>query len=498
MKTALTLEEQDSLLKRQRIALRYRDEGLEYLRRGKLPEALVEFRRSRAALPLPETVCQAGICAARLGLYDEAYVNLRVYRELNPDHAETQVWFGLIAKEKAIRDIGIITMAARAFSPGREKAVEQAEKFRKRWGRKIKDIVVSLVKDGPVPAGKKQVLFPVFWPVGLGDLVVIQQLIREYRRNHPDDYLICAIPGKERPELEELSRCNPDIDELWPVTGWEGGYLSVRDTLEIVDSHGCSPVAWQEAVLLEALKRRKVKAIFKYRSFPILLPYADISGVVDFWQEANGIIRKRGDMAKLIIPGEAISWAGEWYRERGISDKRLIFSIHIREDKQHEQDRRNPDFRNYLRLIDMLGRQYDCHLIRIGDPDLTPISRPFLLDTINEGLTLTQQGALIKQSHLFIGCNSGPQHFAAALGVPVVQGSHTLDYRLDREIHLPKAGKEDYICLFKRAFDKNGRELSQKDYGGDIGNVARWADTPAEEIGEAVRAMLQRKGWEDK
>lgn len=84
------------------------------------------------------------------------------------------------------------------------------------------------------------------------------------------------------------------------------------------------------------------------------------------------------------------------------------------------------------RLIDLLIEQYDVHVILVGGPDEAPVgdlvlaqvTHPAAIWSLIGKTRLADLPALLVRCALFVGNNSGPQHVAAALGVPTV-GIHS-------------------------------------------------------------------------
>lgn len=527
-KRALTIDPGDTLVRR--------NLGSVYFEQRRFGEASAQFKQVLGTRPDDVAIHYLmGICHCRGNRLKEAAFSFEMILRKNPDHPGAINWVRTLERrdcekliegwenfleknagiswyrhihginQSVIEQVETVSYALDKSSAGESDEAfplkEDARKFLAECGEAIDKKALSAAGRKSVNKGRKQVLFPFFYSVGLGDAVIIHQLIREYRKRHPEDYLICAFPGEERPALRKIAACNPDIDESWSISGWENprfGYLVTRDPLSEVNERGYNPLVWQEAVLLRAMRERDITHIIKYARMPILWNHRRIATRKSYlgWVDAHRTVRLKGDIAKLEIPQEQITWAENWWKAKNIPEEALVVSLHIRENKDKNHSFRNPDFANYLKLIDFLRKRYKAVIVRIGTPELTKIEKEGVIDTTRERLDLLQQGALIRKSHLFIGCHSGPQVFAAALGVPVVAGSYTMDWRLNKCLVTPKTREEDLICLFKRVFDEKGEELSRDDYGGSFFNVKKWTDTPAEEILEAVETMLRRKNMD--
>jgi O-antigen biosynthesis protein len=83
-------------------------------------------------------------------------------------------------------------------------------------------------------------------------------------------------------------------------------------------------------------------------------------------------------------------------------------------------------------LIDLLMAHHDVHIVVIGGPDEMDVARRVVSGLRQQNgvynlvgkVALAELPALIRKCALFIGNNSGPQHIAAALGVPTI-GLHS-------------------------------------------------------------------------
>jgi O-antigen biosynthesis protein len=94
--------------------------------------------------------------------------------------------------------------------------------------------------------------------------------------------------------------------------------------------------------------------------------------------------------------------------------------------------------RYFAGLIDLLVAAHNVEIVLIGSPDeaeiaaevMASVQRPAMVRSLVGALSLSELPGLLATAALFVGNNSGPQHLAAALGVPTV-GIHsgTVDAR---------------------------------------------------------------------
>jgi len=80
---------------------------------------------------------------------------------------------------------------------------------------------------------------------------------------------------------------------------------------------------------------------------------------------------------------------------------------------------------HYVAVLDSLTQQTTATVVLVGDRDDQPTSRAIARDVLRTvdwtgRLTLMQTAALLSESDLFIGADSGPAHIAAAMGTPSV------------------------------------------------------------------------------
>ncbi len=298
------------------------------------------------------------------------------------------------------------------------------------------------------PSSDESIAFP-FIGFGLGDRIVFEVVIRNYRQQHPEHYVIGVEQEGMMPSMRDYS--NPP-DEIWVV-----------------------PVEWHLDRLKSCLTQMLIEAnISQIRIFKLFMHswFIECNAIRRQFRlfEVLNQLSKQGDYSTLIVPKQDLYWAQFFLLQHRIPENSPIVAIHIRNYHNHPGQDKNMDFRKYSTLIDMLIEKHNAVCIVVGkDEDNAKIEKKGVIDVSKSSLGLWSTAALIKLSDLYIGTDTGPTHIAAAVGTPII----AVDYP---DIHLgPFAPSEKCLKLIK------------SEYPTDISG---YAGIPLNEIYQAAKNML--------
>lgn len=299
-------------------------------------------------------------------------------------------------------------------------------------------------------ANKKMIFyFPTFYNIlSIGNLAVANQYIRIWaKENNGIQKILCFSHSKKyKSLLYNLSEMNPDIDEVWAF--YFPNYLRILSNLPGVI---------------------EVKEVFKP------------------WFEVEIRVLNDEVIPPLLIPDEKRKWAKKFLLNFSHNKNARYISAHIREDPKRwsAQTYRNPDFQTYVEFLKYIIEKYNVFIIRLGSADDTPLEFPQLIDTTKIKLSYPEQCALISESIIFVGCHSGPQITAAAIGVPTFCGSYVEDTYDERKkwnmksVRTPKIQKNLRKVLYKKCMSPNGKKVAA---GFDTPKDYEWIDTSLNEL----------------
>jgi O-antigen biosynthesis protein len=199
--------------------------------------------------------------------------------------------------------------------------------------------------------------------------------------------------------------------------------------------------AYETRPVLQLANARWLAGFDHLRQFPWL----DIA--VEWELDPSGI-RKRNhigaDLVRLVdavvnaaAPNEAVLQAPTALRPAQVNATRLQRRLVCIHPGVGSPIRQWP-VRHFAALIDLLGATHNVEIVLVGSPDeaeiaaevIAHVQRPAMVRSLVGKVPLADLPALLAKAALFVGNNSGPQHLAAALGVPTV-GIHsgTVDAR---------------------------------------------------------------------
>lgn len=191
-------------------------------------------------------------------------------------------------------------------------------------------------------------------------------------------------------------------------------------------------------------------------------------------------------------------------RRAGVPDDRPLVTMHVREGASklaagyEERDRdsvRSANPASFTLACDQMHRR-GFTVVRIGDPTMSPIAHPGVVDLAHSpARSLLLDAWCVSRSHLFIASDSGPYHFSWLFNVPCLQvnitntlGVYPLrekdryllkrlrEVSTDRQLTLRETLSVDALTMTRR------RVLKQRTWG--------YVDNTPEEILAGVREIL--------
>jgi len=242
--------------------------------------------------------------------------------------------------------------------------------------------------------------------MGLGDRLILEAPVRLHRRNHPTDSLIAIVDSQAEVDFPYSLRRH--FDEIWWVSTsdgrkWLTGRRSavarlVRDALTAAQVKKLYVPSWQP----QQFPRNRAYALYPYNCFGDLNYLRELR----FWP-------------KVVVPPPQRRWAKQFLRSLIPDSYEALISIHVRSIPCLPE--KNLDARLIKAVVSYLRSQGRFAFVLVGrDDGAAGISGPDVFSIIGRKWSFEQTAALIAQTSLFIGADSGPTHAAAGLGVPVI------------------------------------------------------------------------------
>ncbi|GAB3888499.1 glycosyltransferase family 9 protein [Spirosoma agri] len=273
----------------------------------------------------------------------------------------------------------------------------------------------------------------------MGDIIACEPVVREVRQRHPDAYLIWLV----RKQYVELVKYHPDLDNyLVEKCPSERVYLlrtGIFDT--VYNMH---------------ISHRKCK----YCPEDPINPTADqIDLTFDNYYNRGDLLYMFSQAAGLpALTADPKMYIPEKVRQRvsslNISEAPIVIhcqSSHVMRDWPPE---------NWNRLVRWLLDTYPYPVIEVGLESVITEKHPGFRNLCGQ-LSLLETAEVIRQSHLFIGIDSGPAHMANATGATSIL---LLGQLFDFVDYLPYSGRykrgEDITIL-----NNFGHPCSELPYG---------------------------------
>jgi heptosyltransferase-1 len=281
----------------------------------------------------------------------------------------------------------------------------------------------------------------------LGDLILTLPTLKALKDQYPGAHISWLVQDA----LKDVLTGNPYLDEIIPV-----------DLLSVTDKYA-TPRIWLQGGVRLLRNLQKAARIFHEKRFDVVLEFQALfkSGVfaaLNSKAERYGFKNAR-ELSHLFLnrplfvrdkSRHAVENYLQFARYFGCSEKKVEFPLFIpAEDERYIEDLlrqkgiKRGDFtvfvsatarwqskfwdqESFARLCDELVRRFGAKIIFSGLP-----SESRYLQGIKERMrdnalimagktTIKQFLALLKQSRLYVGVDSGSMHAAAALGIPVV------------------------------------------------------------------------------
>jgi len=319
---------------------------------------------------------------------------------------------------------------------------------------------------------------------GLGDWVLINQLIRRYAADLPGMPLVVAIPEALgfATFYRDVALLNPDITAIVEIPFGMDRYFGAYKMLDMKNEFGLNPLVWAEALVLLFLRRLRVGCMYKYAYFPLLFNHEN--GIVgdrrcEYVHELNRLLQREGDVPGLHPHAGEIPAAEELMHNWKIGNDERLVLLHAKFED---------DFQAFLRALEPIALTRPIKVVNIGKERHTYDARSWLHDAAAEDIPLPVLAGVMHKADLFVGNISGPMHLAAAVKTPVV----ALYFREYTGIDWhPKMRPDQYVMLYKKAYNVDGCEIVDPlQYGYKNEHVARFEPVPDEEIRTAIERML--------
>jgi hypothetical protein len=230
--------------------------------------------------------------------------------------------------------------------------------------------------------------------------------LRLHRRHCPEDYLIAIVDTHQGVDLPYSVRRH--FDEIWWISThdkrtWKGSPRSalarrVHNALvgAGVDLLLCAP--WQP----RQLPRSRKYAVQGYSCFELCR-----------WLGRSGV------WPRYVVPRRERLWAREFLGTLIPNGYEALVAVHVRNIPAIEF--KNSDLRLIRRILNLLRSQGRFAFLLIGrDDGPRKIRGNDVFSLVGREWHFDKVAALIAQTSLFVGGDSGPTHAAAALGVPVI------------------------------------------------------------------------------
>lgn len=248
-----------------------------------------------------------------------------------------------------------------------------------------------------------------------GDIVACEPVGRKVRAMHPDAYLIWIV----RKPFRELLEFNPNLNSIWNET-------HILETILLLDNQ-----AFDKVYNLHFTHRQCPYTFCKLvnsRSDELGInvhTYYFHGCILEVFAEIAGLPRLN-ETPQLYIPHSTVQ------KIAGLNLPKKFIVIHC----QSNQLSRNWRTQHWNTLVQRLFVEFDYSIVEIGlASDLDIVDERYL--NLCGTLTLLDTAEVIKRANYFIGIDSGPAHFANAMGV---FGFLLIGKLADFTTHIPYSG----------------------------------------------------------
>lgn len=274
-------------------------------------------------------------------------------------------------------------------------------------------------------SAKRILIFNVNW---LGDVLFSTAAIRNIRRNYPDSFIACVIPGRCEPVLKD----NPRLDEIiiFDEKGRHKGFLAQMDFIRALKAKRFDMVFLLHRSFSRALICRlagipeRIGYHTKKRGFlltkKITAPGKDTLHRIDYYLN---VIEKAGLKVEdrhpeFFIKDEDSDFVNNFLHARGIMPGELLA---VMNPGGNWLPKRWP-YGYWAALGDRLIGEFKARVVITGSRDDSRlagrIKESMKEEPVMAGgeLNIKQLAALCKKADLFISADTGPLHIANAAG----------------------------------------------------------------------------------
>lgn len=387
---------------------------------------------------------------------------------------EEEIFCASVAVERRIPKTGVIPDKLE------EKVLSFYRSFMTELSRDIENI--RIICKRPDDKGRI-ILFPGFF-CGIGDWVLINQLMRHIKKENPDHMIAAAVCRTDGffSVYSDICRLNPDIDILIEIPWGSCRDFDIHGLFSAKNDYGVSPLVWAEALLLLFLKDYAVEKIYKYTSRPLLLNHKNEVKIISHAQhllDIQKIFSEHKNIPGLQAQADRIALAWRTFETLDLKGHRKIM-LHVKFQE---------DLDLFIDVFDSLAQSRDdFSVFRVGREDLNVPQRSWLCDLFNEKYDIRDVAGLLQGSDLFCGNISGPMHLAAALGKKCV----TVYFReFTGLLWDPVLPGNMYRAFYKKAIGHDGLEIkSPRNYGIKNKNVKCFEQVDAGDVAVAINAFL--------
>lgn len=267
----------------------------------------------------------------------------------------------------------------------------------------------------------------------LGDKIVSESCIREYKRRNPNHYVIVA-------ELDEFinSLKMEDVvnaDEFWMIKGYTESTRS----------------QFINKFIYEAINER-VTYIRSYHSgLYDQLNSIKVERHCVFLE--NNELKKINIYPKFTIRKDYIDWVNRYDKILKMDNNKVKVCFHFR--NCYGSTMRNVDINTYGEFAHRLKKEYDFEVINIGsnEDNTLDLKKYGVIDFSRDNLSVGKTAAIMSKCDLFIGGETGTTMLAAAIGLPVLAisyiNTHAMPYTKKCRIEFRKDHDKTYSNLFR-------------------------------------------------
>jgi len=319
------------------------------------------------------------------------------------------------------------------------KVWNSVEQFFKRNGMWLLEKIFSkrVMRPSYVNFGKIRRILVVRQHDQLGDFLLSSPVFRALREHFPEAHITALVRSYVAPVVEN----NPYVDEVlvfqengsrWSPRKLRNFWRGLRNGYDLAVVINTVSHSLTSDLLAHYSGARYVLGP-EDRVFPGCRRNFFYNLISPCWpgerhqtERSLDIVRYLGvttaDRAEVLgLTEDEHDWARQFLAEHGVGEQDLVVSCHIGAGKR---DNRWP-VESFAEVANEVNRRFEAEVLVSWGPDEDDLGEEFLslvdFEPIRAyGLTLRQLAALIAQSNVYFGSDTGILHLAAAVDVPVV------------------------------------------------------------------------------